>query len=125
MAYRSKTFCKHPGCANLCKGGYCEEHRAQHEAELEERNRRYNRSRGSAASQGYDARWQKARLAYLRQHPICERCEVDGRVTAATLVHHIVELKDGGARLDHDNLMALCNDCHEQIHGPDRWRRRG
>ena len=32
--------------------------------------------------------WRKGRLAFLAQHPLCERCEASGRVTAATIVHH-------------------------------------
>ena len=32
--------------------------------------------------------WRKGRLAFLAQHPLCERCEANGRVTAATVVNH-------------------------------------
>ncbi|BBO85906.1 hypothetical protein DSCO28_64720 [Desulfosarcina ovata subsp. sediminis] len=49
---------------------------------------------------------------YLRDHPLCEMCQANGRATVATLVDHIVEIEDGGAELDMDNLMSLCTRCH-------------
>ena len=64
------------------------------------------------------AQWQKARSAYRNRHPLCERCEREGRVKIADMVHHIKptdthpELKT-----DWNNLESLCRDCHEQIEG--------
>jgi 5-methylcytosine-specific restriction protein A len=48
---------------------------------------------------------------------LCEECEHDNRIKPADLVHHIIPLTDGGKRLDHDNLMAVCSRCHTKIHG--------
>jgi len=44
----------------------------------------------------YGSRWDKARLRFLQQHPLCAMCEQQGRVTAATVVDHIKphKLKD-------------------------------
>jgi len=72
----------------------------------------------------YDARWQRLRAVYLASHPICESCVKESRVVPAVLVHHIVPIKEGGARLYQSNCMSLCNACHEAIHGKDRWMRR-
>ena len=124
MAEKALRFCSWPGCNQLGKGQYCEEHQAQHEMLRQENNRQYNRQRGSAASQGYDADWHRARTAYIRSHPLCEICLQGGRVVPAVLVHHLKPLREGGARLNPDNLQALCNDCHEKIHGQDRWKRK-
>lgn len=124
MAERAARFCSWPGCNTLCTERFCDEHITDHERQQTEQVARYNRSRGSAAAQGYDARWQRARLAYLRRHPLCEKCAAAGRTAPATLVHHINPIKDGGARLDIRNLQALCNACHEKIHGPERWVKR-
>lgn len=97
------------------KTGYCDvhepaylEHRAQIKANHELR-------RGSPSRRGYDATWVKVRKFYLVLHPMCEACEKAGRVTPATEVHHIVALRDGGERLDHENLMAVCRECHQRF----------
>jgi 5-methylcytosine-specific restriction protein A len=91
----------------------------------QENNKLYNKQRGSAASQGYDGAWVKTRNAYIRKHCLCEMCEAEGKIVPAVLVHHKMELKDNGARLDPENLVSLCNQCHEKIHGPKRWERKG
>ena len=54
-----------------------------------DRRRDNDSRRGSARQRGYTSAWQKARAAYLAQHPLCVFCERDGRVTAATVVDHI------------------------------------
>lgn len=67
--------------------------------------------------------WRKLRKAYLMEHPLCEICLSKGITTAATDVHHkyeisnassILEMKDIG--FDSNNLMALCEKCHSNIH---------
>ena len=50
---------------------------------------------------------------YLRAHPLCVDCQAERRVTAATEVHHIKALRDGGDHND-DNLMALCKSHHSK-----------
>ncbi len=117
-------FCRHMGCSELVTGTYCMEHQAQHDREQAAAEARYTRSRGSAASQGYDAQWRAVRLAYLRRHPLCEDCLAEGKTTPAVMVHHIVAIKAGGARLDPRNLRSQCTAHHEEIHGKDRFRRR-
>ena len=46
-----------------------------------------------------------------------------GIAKEADLVHHIVPVREGGALLDEQNLMSLCNECHSRIHAHrgDRW----
>ena len=47
----------------------------------------------------------------------CEMCKDKGIITVATEVHHIIPLSiDFNKRLDDDNLMALCESCHDDIH---------
>lgn len=47
----------------------------------------------------------------------CEMCKDKGVITVATEVHHIIPLSiDFNKRLDDDNLMALCESCHDDIH---------
>ncbi|WP_141304364.1 HNH endonuclease [Moorella sp. E306M] len=111
MPKRLPTPCNYPGCPNLVEPGerYCPEHKTQH-------YRRQNERRGTAAQRGYDARWQKVREMYLRQHPLCEMCEREGRVTPATMVHHKQPIRHGGEVLNMENLMAVCRACHDRIH---------
>ena len=74
----------------------------------------YNKSR-PAAHDFYDSTaWRKLRAMYRRAHPLCEQCLREGRTTPANVVDHIVEIEDGGALLDPENLQALCYACHNR-----------
>lgn len=44
----------------------------------------------------YNSRWDKARLTFLRNNPLCAMCSQQGRTEAATVVDHISphKLKD-------------------------------
>jgi 5-methylcytosine-specific restriction enzyme A len=59
--------------------------------------------------------WRKGRVIFLRQHPLCERCEAQGRVTAATVVNHRTPHK-GDLVLFHSvqNWEACCKPCHDR-----------
>lgn len=119
MPYRPKRPCSFPGCPGLTSGRYCEEHQA-----LE--NRRYERhQRDPGTAERYGKDWKRIRAAYLSEHPFCETCRKDGRITEASMVHHIRPLREGGAN-DEGNLMALCLSCHARLHSRrgDRWGRK-
>jgi 5-methylcytosine-specific restriction endonuclease McrA len=60
-------------------------------------------------------RWQRVRAAVLRGNPLCGWCGLEGRMTPATIVDHIVDLADGGAQTDYANLRALCWGCHSRL----------
>lgn len=69
--------------------------------------------RESSHARGYDARWRKARLIYLRYHPLCVACAP--RVVAANEVDHIVPHRgDQELFWDQDNWQALCKPCHSK-----------
>jgi 5-methylcytosine-specific restriction protein A len=68
--------------------------------------------RKSAIERGYDSNWTKFRDMYIRQHPVCNRCD-----RVATVVHHIKPLDEGGDKHDESNLEPLCRECHERHHG--------
>lgn len=80
-----------------------------------ERKRWFDERRGSAASRGYDSRWRKARIGYLRRHPLCVHCEAEGVVCAASVVDHIVPHR-GDRRLfwDRANWQSLCAEHHNR-----------
>ena len=87
----------------------------QCEEKLKQKQKEYDKQRGSAVSRGYDARWQKIRQLKLLGDPLRERCLP--QAVQAVLVHH----KDGNPRNNNrDNLESLCNTCHEKHHGNRR-----
>lgn len=74
-----------------------------------------DKRRGDAKSRGYDQNWRDARDFYLHDHPLCEDCVEQGYFDrAAEEVHHMVALRNGGARLDPENFRGLCKSCHSK-----------
>ncbi|HZC81646.1 MAG TPA: HNH endonuclease signature motif containing protein [Nitrospiraceae bacterium] len=57
----------------------------------------------------------KARLRFLREHPLCVTCLKEGIVKPATDVDHVIP-HGGTERLfwDEENWQALCHECHSQ-----------
>ncbi len=90
-----------------------------------EQQRDNDSRRDSARQRGYTTAWQKARLAYLAQHPLCVFCARDGRVTAAAVVDHL-EAHHG----DHDkfwdsgNWQSLCKRHHDSTKQREEAHRR-
>ena len=117
MPYKPKRPCSHPGCPRLTDGRYCEVH-AKEAARTYERHRR-----DPETHKRYGHSWRKARKAFLAGHPFCELCRTHGRLTEATVAHHIKAARQGGTD-DGENLMALCNSCHSALHARhgERWR---
>lgn len=62
--------------------------------------------------------WQQLRQAkWVAENGLCELCKKQGIIKEAREIHHIVPIeKDWSKRLDYDNLLALCSDCHNQQH---------
>jgi 5-methylcytosine-specific restriction enzyme A len=83
MPSRPKRPCSYPSCSNLTEERYCEQHKPQE-------HNRYDNNRGTAAQRGYDHRWRKARLVFLRKNPLCVRCLEERKLTSATVVDYIV-----------------------------------
>lgn len=48
---------------------------------------------------------------------LCEKCKEKNIVRAGKQVHHIIPIEeDWSKRLELDNLILLCNDCHNEEH---------
>lgn len=110
MPRRAASACPRPGCPGLVRDGVCSgcgPRRKLTDADHDAR-------RGNSAERGYGHRWRKLRLMFLRANPLCAQCQADGRVAAATDVHHIQAKRDGGADA-WDNLEALCHSCHSRV----------
>ena len=67
--------------------------------------------------------WQNLRKSYIECHPLCECCMIDKKYVPAQVVHH----KDSfcnysnigdieSKAYDPDNLIALCEKCHDTLH---------
>lgn len=107
MPRRPPHPCAFGSCPKLTYERYCPEHKklmnAQYDARLRDRG----------ASEFYHSReWRKLRQSFLTEHPFCEECRRNGRLTKATVVDHIIPIKQGGPALDENNLQALCASCH-------------
>jgi len=111
MPYKPAKPCKIPNCpAKAGPSGYC----PAHEAALPPSTRNPD-DRPSASQRGYNSRWQRARLAYLRAHPLCVKCRAEGRVEVATVVDHIIPHRgDWELFWDRDNWQSLCETCHNK-----------
>lgn len=105
MPRRPNTPCKHPGCGKLVPYGrdYCDDHTPVHRHDVK-----------STKEKGYGRRWQKARGAFLKTHPLCVKCQSEGKLVPATVVDHIVPHRgDPHLFWDEGNWQSLCKSCHD------------
>lgn len=56
----------------------------------------------------------------LKQEPVCRMC----KDALATMVDHILPIRDGGDRLAYSNLQPLCVKCHARKTADDVAQRR-
>ena len=109
MPTEAKRPCRKPMCPEYAeKGGLCALHRRDVQ-------KKQDGARGSAASRGYDYRWQQYTKQYRKRHPLCRLCAEADRITATQVVDHIVPHK-GDKRLfwDPNNHQPLCKACHDR-----------
>lgn len=69
------------------------------------------------SSKKYGRNWKRIRDRYIKKHPSCEWC----LIKPSEEVHHIVPISRGGTHLD-CNLMALCHECHAEVHKREQRR---
>lgn len=71
-------------------------------------------TRSGSCERGYNYRWRKARLVYLKAHPLCVMCEAEGRAEQAVIIDHIVPHK-GNRELfwNKNNWQGLCKHHHD------------
>lgn len=101
-----KKFCRKQGCQSFAEDGYCERHKTEAQA--------YDQYRESATKRGYNAKWRRERLRFLREHPLCKHCMDVGKIVAASVVDHIKPHKgDKVLFWDKDNWQPLCKQHHD------------
>ena len=72
--------------------------------------------------------WRRCREKILHDRGgLCELCMKKGLIVPAVHVHHKTPItpetvNDPRITLDDANLMALCEDCHQEQHRKKRWR---
>ncbi len=128
MAQRPLKPCKYRGCHVLHrnKGLYCDEHQELHDKELV--TAKLQRRNARLKNMGYElsdeerfyssGAWQRKRKTTKEdQGYLCLNCLDNQIYTEAKHVHHIIELlEDWSLRLDDDNLICLCTECHKGVH---------
>lgn len=108
-------LCLEPRCPNEAEiRGRCRAHHRERERgrnrvrtkDGRERNRFYARKR-----------WRMTRRRKLFLEPLCEYVEANGERCRfiAEHVHHRIDLADGGAEYNLDNLMSICKRHHSKI----------
>ena len=78
----------------------------------------------------HSGRWQRARLRFLRDHPLCVACAAAGLVVAAAAVDHREGHSTGQWRerfWDEAAWQPLCLDCHNSKSARElaEWNRLG
>ena len=83
MPKKPKHPCAYPGCPNLTDNQYCPQHEkiARQQFDKYQRNPHVNKTYGRA--------WKRIRDRYASEHPLCEMCLKEGRVTLMEEVHHM------------------------------------
>ena len=111
MPHSPQRGCRYMNCPRRAVPGsqYCEEHKALMDRQYDQ----YTRDKESRKK--YSQGWKQIRTRYVREHPFCERCREEGRLTPVAEVHHIRPISRGGTN-QWDNLMSLCQSCHNKIH---------
>lgn len=71
-------------------------------------------------------KWKKKRAVILRRDKyLCQECKKYGRKREAVTVHHIKHVDEyPELAYNDDNLVSLCNACHNKMHpekGGRRW----
>ena len=56
--------------------------------------------------------WKKVRADHLRRQPLCVACHAKGITVTASVLDHIVAVRDGGVFFDGENHQGLCRKCH-------------
>jgi 5-methylcytosine-specific restriction protein A len=108
MPIRPLRTCLEQGCPALVPSGRCPQHA---QATRQHYKRHYSGTRGL----NYGRRWQKVRLLFLQQHPLCVLCEAEHMVEPATDVDHIQPHRGDYALFwDESNWQPLCKRHHSE-----------
>lgn len=67
--------------------------------------------------------WRKLRLQFLMEHPLCQECLKEDKITSAIEVHHIIPISSVSTieekktlGFNWNNLKGLCDKHHKEAH---------
>lgn len=116
MAQKPLRPCRHPGCRELTRDGWCPAHKPKQTARRE-----------SAAWHGWynlPVWTDDLRPGQLFAEPFCRECARRGLRTRATDVDHIRDHKGDWALFTaRDNLQSLCHSCHSRKTMGEQWQK--
>ena len=67
-------------------------------------------------------RWQRIREAQLRAHPLCQMCEAQGRIVAATVCDHVTPHRGDELKFYAGPFASLCKPCHDSTNQAEEHR---
>ena len=71
--------------------------------------------KSGANARGYTYEWQQATKRFLNGHPLCAHCHAKGRVSAATVVDHVVPHRGDESKFwNEQNWQPMCKPCHDR-----------
>jgi len=65
-------------------------------------------------------RWRRLRALILQSEPLCRECKRKGLITEAKVLDHILSIRNGGAKLEENNLQPMCHSCHNTKSAKER-----
>jgi len=119
-----KKPCGKQGCHNLCgiSDRYCANHIYLIQESEAERQKAYDTKVRKVRDKKYtdfyhSPEWQRMRDYIIKRYNGIDlyAFDIDHKIVSATMVHHIAEIKEGGARLDPDNLIPLSDTSHARV----------
>lgn len=94
-------------CGRATSAPYCEAHKSEAHTKVQ---RLQNSSYEREVAAFYTSKpWRSVRLLQLRTNPLCALCG-----QPATIADHVVPIRQGGSRLNMENLQSLCDLCHDR-----------
>lgn len=119
MARKKLKPCSKFGCNNLTRERYCENHIQLEEEARAAQDKFYDENIRNKKDIKYkifyhSKEWKMARLRRLSiDNGLCQQCLSNKHIVKADVVHHKVPIKaDWSKRLDIDNLISWCHNCH-------------
>ncbi len=107
--------------ARLCRCGAIVEDRC----EACDKAKGRGKHQRTTKERGYGHDWRNASERYRAEVPLCQVCELAGKVAGADHVHHITKIRDAPElRLDRSNWLSVCSDCHEKVEKDSALARR-
>lgn len=111
-----------PGCGKVISynSSRCEECSEKYEEHTKQRYKQYKSNRTDVKEQRFysSSSWLSVRDdVKVRDKGLCLLCLSRGDTEYVDTVHHIEELKEcWDKRLDKNNLICLCESCHQLVH---------